>query len=97
MVSSRWLIVVVTALAVVLGFSLPAYADPDEGDGGTLREQLTNAAIAYNEAKVKLDNSTKKQAELQATMKVTDVAEANDFVRPNFRGGWALPGVTSGV
>jgi hypothetical protein len=66
------LLAVVVALAASLGVGSPAYADPEDGDTN-LRDALTKAAIAYNEAKVKLDASKKKQAQLRTTMRITDI------------------------
>lgn len=69
-----WLVLaLVVALLAGFGVGTPAFAaDPEDGDVN-LRAALEKAAIGYNEAKVKLDASLRKRAQLQSTMRVTDI------------------------
>lgn len=76
--------VLVACVAVVVGVTGPASADPDdEGGTPTLREQLDSAARGYLDATAKLENSQKKQkalagqiTQVEADLIVQDAAVA---------------------
>jgi hypothetical protein len=75
------IVVVVSAVAAVLfGISSPALAQEDERDdeGGTrsLREQLDEAAAKYEEARVELDKSEKR--ELKLTVELEELGKERD-------------------
>jgi hypothetical protein len=61
------------ATAVLLGAASPAFAAPDENDSKQLRDALEQASRGHVEAKNKLDNSKKRQGEIEARRKQTEV------------------------
>jgi hypothetical protein len=59
------LLVVLAAVALLLGVpGTGAHADPD-GSGGSLNDQLAATSRAYSDAKARLDTATRRQAELK--------------------------------
>jgi D-ribose pyranose/furanose isomerase RbsD len=68
--------VAVTVAVAVISVPVPAQAAPgdpgDEGGTPSLRQALENAAKGYNDAKAKLANSVKRQAQIGREQKITE-------------------------
>jgi hypothetical protein len=76
----RGIPILVAALAAMLGFTMPAFAQAEEDEGTeSLREELDEAAEKYEEARVELKESEKEELRLVVRLEELD-KERDDLV-----------------